>query len=115
MPLSWHWDALPVVHVGHDCSFVYDIADLYKAEVTIPIAFEVAAEHPADLPATVRRKVRDQMVSQHILERMVKDIHFLLDDSSIPSEEQQAVYLWDNRKGTVSNGISYHSEEDEEW
>lgn len=106
---------LGFVHVGHDCSFVYDIADLYKAEITIPIAFEMVSEHPADLPAAVRRKVRDQMVSQHILERMVKDIHCLLDDSSIPSEGQQAVYLWDDRKGTVSNGVSYHSEEDERW
>ena len=33
---------------------MYDIADLYKAEVTIPIAFEVAAQAPEDLPAVVR-------------------------------------------------------------
>ena len=38
---------------------MYDIADLYKAEVTIPIAFEVAAQAPEDLPAVVRRRVRD--------------------------------------------------------
>ena len=50
---------LGFVHVGHECSFVYDIADLYKAEVTIPIAFEVAAQAPEDLPAVVRRRVRD--------------------------------------------------------
>ena len=30
---------LGFVHVGQEGSFVYDIADLYKAEVTIPIAF----------------------------------------------------------------------------
>ena len=45
---------LGFVHVGHECSFVYDIADLYKAEVTIPIAFEVASQAPEDLPAVVR-------------------------------------------------------------
>ncbi len=28
---------LGFMHVGHECSFVYDIADLYKAEVTIPL------------------------------------------------------------------------------
>ena len=50
---------LGFVHVGHECSFVYDIADLYKAEVTIPIAFEVVAQAPEDLPAVVRRRVRD--------------------------------------------------------
>ncbi len=34
---------LGFVHIGHENSFVYDIADLYKAETTIPIAFEIAA------------------------------------------------------------------------
>ena len=70
---------LGFVHVGHECSFVYDIADLYKAEVTIPIAFEVAAQAPEDLPAVVRRRVR-----HHILERMVHDIRWLL----LTEEEQ---------------------------
>lgn len=72
------------MHVGHECSFVYDIADLYKAEVTIPIAFEVAAQAPEDLPAVVRRRVRDAMVEHHILERMVHDIRWLL----LTEEEQ---------------------------
>ena len=63
---------------------MYDIADLYKAEVTIPIAFEVAAHAPEDLPAVVRRRVRDAMVEHHILERMVHDIRWLL----LTEEEQ---------------------------
>ena len=100
---------LGFVHVGHDRSFVYDIADLYKAEITIPIAFEVAAEDPEDLASVVRRRVRDAMVSQHILERMVHDIRFLL----LPEEEidgaEEVVYLWDNQhqQGTVENGRNY--------
>lgn len=49
---------LGFVHIGQEGSFVYDIADLYKAEVTIPIAFRTAAEAPEDLPAVVRRRVR---------------------------------------------------------
>lgn len=98
---------LGFVHVGHDSSFVYDLADLYKAEVTIPIAFEVAAQNPEDLPAVVRRTVRNAMVEHHILERMVHDIRwlFLEDGEVLPTEE--AVYLWDNQLGTVSNGINY--------
>ena len=61
---------LGFVHVGHECSFVYDIADLYKAEVTIPIAFEVAVQVPEDLPAVVRRRVRDAMVEHHTFPRI---------------------------------------------
>ena len=100
---------LGFVHVGHEGSFVYDIADLYKAEVTIPIAFRVAAEDPEDLPAVVRRRVRDAMVEHHVLERMVHDIRWLLQDEETPEE---TVYLWDDRLGTVANGISYFEAEE---
>ena len=72
--------ALGFVHVGHDCSFVYDIADLYKADITIPIAFEIAGGEYEDLSRTVRLRVRDEMVKQHTIERMVKDIKYDLVD-----------------------------------
>ena len=54
--------ALGFVHIGHECSFVYDIADLYKADITIPIAFEIAAKDTDDLPRAVRHRVRDEML-----------------------------------------------------
>ena len=101
---------LGFVHVGHENSFVYDIADLYKAEVTIPVAFEMAAQRPEDLPAAVRRRVRDEMVRQHILERMVHDIRWLLlPEGEQPEDElpQEAVYLWDNKLGAIANGINF--------
>ena len=80
---------------------MYDIADLYKAEVTIPIAFEVAAQAPEDLPAVVRRRVRDAMVEHHILERMVHDIRWLL----LTEEEQ----LFPAYAGVILNmGSSIH-------
>ena len=103
---------LGFVHVGHDRSFVYDIADLYKAEVTIPIAFEVTAQDPEDLPSVVRRRVRDAMVSCHILERMVHDIRYLLLPEEKLDEAEEAVYLWDNRLGTVANGKNYFTGEE---
>lgn len=98
---------LGFVHVGHEKSFVYDVADLYKAEVTIPIAFEIAAEQPEDLPAVVRRRVRDAMVEQHILERMVHDIKYLLSDGEALPEDGNEVRLWNNQREAVANGISY--------
>ncbi len=99
---------LGFVHVGHEKSFVYDVADLYKAEVTIPIAFEIAAEQPEDLPAVVRRRVRDAMVQQHILERMVHDIKYLLAAEDEPPEDGgNEVRLWNNQREAVANGISY--------
>lgn len=107
---------LGFIHVGHECSFVYDIADLYKAEITIPIAFEIAAADPEDLPGEVRRRVRDEIASTHLLERMVKDIRFLLlkeDEKEKNIPEVDVTYLWDTKKGIVANGRSY-SENGEE-
>ena len=104
---------LGFIHVGHERSFVYDVADLYKAEITIPIAFEMAAQQPADLPGAVRRRVRDEMASTHLLERMVRDIRFLLSDDSQPDGGTTDItYLWDTRSGVVSNSRNYGSEED---
>lgn len=108
---------LGFVHVGHECSFAYDIADLYKSKTTIPIAFEMAAKIkyeydekvPSDFSGMVRRRLRDEIVKLKLLEQMVHDIKYLLsDDSSDDEEVQQEVYLWDNIKGKVENAKQYH-------
>lgn len=106
---------LGFVHVGHECSFAYDIADLYKAETTIPIAFEMAAKvrdefndrTPSDFSGMVRRRLRDEIVKHRLLERMVHDIKYLLSDAETQTDEGNAVYLWDNIKGNIENGRQY--------
>lgn len=100
---------LGFVHVGHESSFVYDIADLYKAETTIPIAFEIAAQEVDDVGAAVRRRMRDEMTKQHILERMTKDIQSLL-NAEEELLEADVVRLWDEN-GTVKNATSYGKED----
>ena len=100
---------LGFVHVGHECSFVYDVADLYKAETTIPIAFEIAAQNAPDIGAAVRRRMRDEMMRLHLLERMTKDIQFLLNEEETPLEAD-VVRLWDE-SGTVKNATSYGKED----
>lgn len=100
---------LGFVHVGHESSFVYDVADLYKAETTIPVAFEIAAQEVDDVGAAVRRRMRDEMAKQHILERMTKDIQILLSAEEEPLEAD-VVRLWDEN-GTVKNATSYGKED----
>lgn len=100
---------LGFVHVGHECSFVYDVADLYKAETTIPIAFEIAAQDAPDIGAAVRRRMRDEMMRLHLLERMTKDIQLLLNEEETPLEAD-VVRLWDE-SGTVKNATSYGKED----
>lgn len=102
---------LGFVHTGHEKSFVYDVADLYKAEYVIPLAFQLAADSSDDIGGDMRRALRDKIASGHLLERMVKDIRCLLlgrDDTEISYAD--IVNLWDEKRGAVQNGISYGKE-----
>ena len=106
---------LGFVHVGHELSFAYDIADLYKAEITIPIAFEMAAQNVDDIGSATRRRVRDELRTGHILDRMVHDIKYLLSDDDWNEEDYQStLYLWDNVQGELEHGISYAEASEEE-
>lgn len=100
---------LGFVHTGHVRSFVFDIADLYKAEYAIPCAFEVAAAGYSDFPAETRRAMRDRFADGAILERCARDVrHLLLPDAPEDGEtEANIVQLWDGSRGTVAGGISY--------
>lgn len=101
--------------MGHELSFVYDVADLYKAEVTIPIAFEMAAENPEDIGSATRRRVRDELKKGHILDRMVHDIKRLLSDGDWNEEDYKSpLYLWDNVQGELEHGVSYAEVSEEE-
>lgn len=98
---------LGFVHTGHDLSFVYDIADLYKAELTIPIAFKIAAlQNTDDIGRATRLAVRDAFVDGKIIDRIIKDLHYLL-----LSEENivntTLINLWDDKIGLVEYGVSY--------
>lgn len=101
---------LGFLHVGHENSFVYDIADLYKAEIVIPLAFELAARSPDDLAGEMRRQTRDRMHSAHVLQRMVRDIRQLL----LPEPDHEIVdevYLWDGARNLLANGVNYAGQE----
>jgi CRISPR-associated protein Cas1 len=100
---------LGFVHTGHDRAFVYDIADLYKAETTIPIAFQVAAayEEGQNVGRISRLKVRDAFVDGKLMVRMVRDLQQLL---AIPADEQitaAPISLWDDKEGLVAYGVNY--------
>ena len=71
---------LGFIHTGHDLSFVYDIADLYKADITIPIAFEVASESKQedDIGKITRLRVRDLFAGSNIMNKIVSDLQYLL-------------------------------------
>ncbi|MCZ7543317.1 MAG: type I-E CRISPR-associated endonuclease Cas1e [Anaerolineae bacterium] len=49
--------AIGFIHTGKQLSFVYDIADLYKVPMTIPLAFQVVAESTENTPCTHPRRL----------------------------------------------------------
>lgn len=101
---------LGFVHTGHDLSFVYDVADLYKAEVTIPIAFEVASksEPDDDIGRITRLKVRDYFVDGKIMARIVKDLQDLLRIENVDHMEIDTINLWDDKEKLVTHGVNYY-------
>jgi CRISPR-associated protein Cas1 len=74
--------ALGFIHTGKQLSFVYDIADLYKVEVTIPLAFRIAAESTENVHARVRQACREAFKERRLLKRILPDIENLLDLSA---------------------------------
>lgn len=101
---------LGFVHTGHDLSLIYDIADLYKAEVTIPISFEIASNASAsdDIGRITRLKVRDAFVDGKIIKQIVKDIQYLLDVKENEMLNSEIISLWDDKEQLVKHGVSYH-------
>jgi CRISPR-associated protein Cas1 len=71
--------ALGFIHTGKQLSFVYDVADLYKAEVTIPLAFRTVAESSQRLSTRVRAACRQAFKECRLLKRLLPDIEQVLD------------------------------------
>ncbi len=61
------------VHTGNARSFVLDVADLYKMEFAVPVAFSVAATHPPDgVTGETRRRMRDAIATGRLQERCAR-------------------------------------------
>ncbi len=79
--------ALGFIHTGKQLSFVYDIADMYKAEITIPVAFWAVSQGTHDLYKRVRLGCREAFRNQRLLNRILPDIDRLLDiDTTVVSD-----------------------------
>lgn len=103
---------LGFVHTGKLLSFVYDIADLYKVEITIPAAFQAAKDGDEGLEGRVRRFCRDYFREQRLLTRVVEDIDRVLDVGPLPADNRFDVdaaapgELWDPELGGVPGGVN---------
>ena len=118
------------LHVGKQLSFVYDIADFYKADITIPCAFQAVKEGTQKLESRIRFKLRDLFKSQDILKKIIPDIEKVLTvtdkdgktigpgnivnfEDNFATDKTIPGFLWDPELGTVSGGKSYFGDEED--
>jgi CRISP-associated protein Cas1 len=71
--------AIGFIHTGKMLSFVYDIADLYKTEISVPLAFRTVAQGTKEVGRRVRLALRDEFHRTRLMERILPDIAEVLD------------------------------------
>ncbi len=70
--------AVGFIHTGKPLSFVYDVADVYKFETVVPVAFKVASAPVGNVERAVRLACRDVFRQTRLLERIIPDIETML-------------------------------------
>lgn len=107
--------ALGFIHTGKQLSFVYDLADLYKLELSVPVAFSEAARDEPDLDRRVRLMLRDRFRETRFVVKVAEDLMRLFG----PDEEDPEIYDEDpslpgDLVGGAQGGQNYAAE-DGEW
>ena len=99
---------LGIIHTGMAKSFVLDIADIYKENISFPVAFQVTAEGTYDLERRVRKTMRDIIKAKQLPQKIVKDIVIILNDPDITQHlDESDNYLWAGRQTIVKGGTLY--------
>ena len=110
--------ALGFIHTGHRMSLVYDIADLYKVEIAIPVAFRTVVDGTHRLESRVRHQLRDHIAHCNLLRKILTDLLNLFgidqDEASVLDKlhsGRDVLNLWDPESGEVAAGVNYESDE----
>jgi len=102
--------AIGFIHTGKQLSFVYDIADLYKADISIPSAFSAVKEFSMStekLEQLVRKKMRIEINNKKLMRRIPEDLEWIFDIGEGSDEYEERVgNLW-NQNGSVQGGKNW--------
>src|SRR5574337_2149399 len=79
--------AVGFIHTGKPLSFVYDIADLFKFETVVPVAFRTAARRVTSAEQQVRLACRDCFRETKLLGRIIPTIEEVLAAGNIKPPE----------------------------
>ena len=70
--------AVGFIHTGKPLSFVYDVADIFKFDSVVPVAFRIAARHSRTPEREVRLACRDIFRQKKLLGRIIPTIERIL-------------------------------------
>lgn len=87
--------AVGFIHTGKPQSFVYDIADVFKFETVVPVAFRIAAKKPKEPEREVRIACRDIFRQSRMLGRIIPTIEEILHAGGLekPKPHEEAVEI----------------------
>jgi CRISPR-associated protein Cas1 len=85
--------AVGFIHTGKPQSFVYDIADIFKFDTVVPVAFKIAAKKSYSPERDVRLACRDAFRQSKLLKKIVPTIERVLSagELEIPNAHDEAV------------------------
>lgn len=70
--------AVGFIHTGKPLSFVYDIADIYKFDTVVPLAFRIAGKNAPEPGRAVRLACRDVFRETKLLSKIIPMIEEVL-------------------------------------
>ncbi len=76
--------AIGFIHTGKPRSFVYDIADIFKFQTVVPIAFQIAKKRPSNPSSAVRHECRDVFRREKTLRKLIPTIEEVLLAGELP-------------------------------
>jgi len=79
--------AIGFIHTGKPLSFVYDIADIWKFDTVVPLAFKIAAKKPYTPDKEVRTACRELFRTDKVLKRLIPLIEEVLAAGEIKPPE----------------------------
>ena len=103
---------LGFIHTGKQLSFVYDIADLYKTDISVPAAFRAIRDADGkDDRSLIRRYCRELIRSQRLMKKIPEDIFWIFQSTEQSSVDVEG-FLW-NIDSKEKSGINYGGTEND--
>ena len=99
--------AIGFIHTGKPLSFVYDIADLFKFDTVVPVAFRIAKDNPGQPEMAVRHACRNVFRETKLLGKIIPIIEEVLAAGELakPEASHEAVLpAIPNKKGIGDAG-----------